>query len=110
MTYVLGRRARPNGKDKDSCIFEVYALERFPEGKEPRPANVYQPEFSEAIWQPLLCQDFQNLPEVQKGMKSQALCGAIPSPPREKSVINLHRNLAEYMGTGAPRQFKPAAE
>jgi phenylpropionate dioxygenase-like ring-hydroxylating dioxygenase large terminal subunit len=106
MTYLLGYRARPNGDDPDSCIFEVYALERFPEGQEPKPENVHQPDISEATWQRVLCQDFQNMPEVQKGMKSAAFAGCLPTPVQEKPVINFHRNLAEFMGRGAPQPFK----
>ena len=32
--------------------------------------------------------------------------GTLPNPYRERSVANLHRNLARYMGTGAPRALK----
>jgi nitrite reductase/ring-hydroxylating ferredoxin subunit len=103
VTFILGYRARPHGDDPDSCIFEVYALERFPEGQEPRPENVYQPDTTEERWQVVLCQDFANMPEVQKGMKSKGFRGVMPNPRQEKPIINMHRNLAEFMGTGAPR-------
>jgi nitrite reductase/ring-hydroxylating ferredoxin subunit len=107
ITFVLGYRARPNGYDPNSCIFEVYFLERFPEGQEPPlPPNVYQPDQTEETWQIVLCQDFQNMPEVQRGMKSRGFRGAAPSPLQEKPVINFHRNLAAYMGAGAPKPFK----
>lgn len=108
MTHILGYRVRPDGDNPDSCIFEGYALERFPEGEEPRPANVYEPEVSEAKWQLVLMQDFHNMPEVQKGMKSRGLAGLVPSPVQEESVTNFHRNLSDFMGTGAPHPF-PAA-
>ncbi|MFC3172737.1 SRPBCC family protein [Novosphingobium bradum] len=106
LTYVLGYRARPNGDDPDSCIFEAYALERYPEGEEPRTENVYQPDMTQQGWALVLAQDFQNMPEVQKGMKQNALRGLVPNPLQEKPVINFHRNLAEYMGTGAPVPFR----
>jgi hypothetical protein len=32
--------------------------------------------------------------------------GTLPNPYRERSVANLHRNLARYMHTGAPRALK----
>jgi phenylpropionate dioxygenase-like ring-hydroxylating dioxygenase large terminal subunit len=105
MTYLLGYRARPHGIDPDSCIFEVYALERFPEGQEPKPENLHQPDISKESWQLVLCQDFQNMPEVQKGMKSSAFRGCVPSPLQEKPVINFHHNLAEFMGSGEPQPF-----
>ena len=40
---------------------------------------------------------------MQQGMKSGGFRGTLPNPYRERSVVNLHRNLAKYMGTGAPR-------
>jgi hypothetical protein len=40
---------------------------------------------------------------VQQGMKSLGFTGTRPNPYMERSTVNLHRNLAEYMGTGAPR-------
>jgi hypothetical protein len=42
---------------------------------------------------------------VQQGMKSMGFMGPRPNPYRERSVANLHRNLAKYMGTGAPRSL-----
>jgi len=105
VTFILGYRARPNGFDPDSCIFEVYVLERYPAGQEPKPANVYQPDISEDKWRLVLTQDFNNMGEVQKGIKSLAFPGPRPNPYQEQSVINFHRNLASYMGTGAPKEI-----
>jgi Ring hydroxylating alpha subunit (catalytic domain) len=54
---------------------------------------------------PVVIQDFNNMGEMQKGVKSRAFPGARPNPFQEQSVINFHRNLASYMGTGAPAQI-----
>jgi hypothetical protein len=43
---------------------------------------------------------------VQQGMKSLGFSGTKPNPYMERSVANLHRNLAKYMGTGAPRPLE----
>jgi hypothetical protein len=43
-----------------------------------------------------------NMPQVQKGMKSRGYVGARPSPVQEVAVIHFHRLLSKYMGTGAP--------
>lgn len=101
VTFCLGFRARPDGTNPDSCIFEVFNLERFPEGEEPKVENVYLEELSEEKWGLLLAQDFQNMPFVQKGMKAD---GAVlrPHPYWEESVVNFRRALAEYMGYGGP--------
>lgn len=108
VTFILGYRARPNGADPDSCIFEVYVLERFPEGQAPQTENLYQPDISEENWRLVLSQDFANMGEVQKGMKSIAFPGNRPGPVQERAVINFHRVLSEYMGSGAPVPIGPS--
>jgi phenylpropionate dioxygenase-like ring-hydroxylating dioxygenase large terminal subunit len=102
LTFALCYRARPHGYDPDSCIFEVYVIERFPEGQEPKTENVYQTELTEETWRKVLMQDFGNMSEVHRGMKSRAFRGARPNPLQEQSVVNFHKTLASYMGTGAP--------
>ncbi len=102
VTFALAYRARPNGDDPDSCIFEAYALERYPEGEEPKTEWV-EAEPTEAGWGKVLAQDFANMKHVHKGMKSRGFRGALPNPHQEQKIINAHRNLAEFMGTGAPR-------
>lgn len=102
-TFALCYRARPNGYDPDSCIFEVYVLERFPEGQAPRVENVYVPIEDEAAWRKVLGQDFANMGEVQRGVKSRGFQGPRPNPVQERGVTNFHRVLAEYMGSGAPQ-------
>jgi nitrite reductase/ring-hydroxylating ferredoxin subunit len=103
ITYSLCYRARPNGYDPDSCIFEVYILEHFPEGEEPVTEWAYEPDPTEEKWKLILSQDFLNIAEIQKGMKSRGYAGAMPSPHQELPIIHFHRNLARYMGTGAPQ-------
>jgi phenylpropionate dioxygenase-like ring-hydroxylating dioxygenase large terminal subunit len=109
LTHVLAYRARPNGHDPNSCIFEVYVLERFPEGGAPETEWVHQPNPTEEQWRLILSQDFQNMPEVQKGMKSRGFRGPRPNPVQEQAVINFHRALAQYMGRGAPAPLQPAS-
>lgn len=103
ITCALCYRARPNGDDPNRCIFEVYTIERFPEGQEPRTEWVHKPEPTEENWRLILAQDFQNMSEVQKGMKSRGFPGARPNPVEELPVAHFLRNLADYMGTGAPQ-------
>jgi nitrite reductase/ring-hydroxylating ferredoxin subunit len=106
LTTALCYRARPNGADANSCIFEVYVLERFPEGEAPRTEWVYEPDPSEEKWRLILSQDFQNMPEVQKGMKSRGFRGARPNPVQEIPVTHFHEVLAAYMGEGAPQRLR----
>lgn len=102
-TFALCYRARPHGYDPDRCIFEVYVIERFPPGEEPKPDNVHVPLENEAAWRKVLCQDFSNMSAVQRGMKSSGFRGPRPNPVQERGVTNFHRVLADYMGRGAPK-------
>ena len=103
LTFALCYRARPNGYDPNSCIFEVYAIERFPEGKEPKTEWVHHQAPTEDKWLKILAQDFENMSKVQQGVKSRGFKGPRPSPVQELGVIHFHRLLGKYMGTGAPQ-------
>lgn len=100
--FALCYRARPDGLDPDRSIFEVYTLEKFPEGQEPQPENIHKPEITEENWRKVLCQDFSNMKAVQQGLRSRAFQGIYPSPVEERAITNFHRVLADYVGTGAP--------
>ena len=43
---------------------------------------------------------------VQQGMKSRGFSGPKPNPYRERAIANLHRNLAAYLGSEAPKPLK----
>lgn len=104
-TYALCYRTRPYGDDPNKCIFEAYAIERFPEGEEPQTEWVYGDPTPEN-WGLVLCQDFSNMAAVQRGMKSRGFRGTLPNPHQEQKVTNFHRNLADYIGRGAVRRLK----
>ena len=105
ITFALCYRTRPYGDDVDKCIFESYAIERYPEGKEPKTEWVYAESTGEK-WGMVLAQDFSNMGAVQKGMKSRGFRGTLPNPHQERKVTNFHRNLARYTGMHAPRRLK----
>jgi len=105
ITFALCYRARPYGDDPHKCIFESYALERYPEGAEPKTEWVYADPTADK-WGFVLAQDFSNMGAVQKGMRSRGFRGTLPNPHQERKVTNFHRNLARYMGAGAPRVLK----
>jgi phenylpropionate dioxygenase-like ring-hydroxylating dioxygenase large terminal subunit len=107
VTFALGYRARPYGDDPDMCIFEAYALERYPDGEEPKTEWVYADPLTEQDkWGLVLSQDFANMKWVHKGMKNRGFKRALPNPHQEQKIINAHRNLAEFMGRGAPEILK----
>lgn len=106
ITYALCYRARPNGADPNSCIFETYVIERYGEGEEPKTEWVNVPDPMDPRWPEVLQQDFRNMPYVQRGMKSRGFKGARPNPRQEVPVYNFHKTLAEYMGSGAPKPLR----
>lgn len=111
VTFCLGFRILPDGFDPDSCIMEVFALERYPEGEEPKTQWEHKPNLMGGDeWPLLLKQDFKNLPEVQLGMKSDAHTGLILNPKMEAVIINFERNLAAYMGRCTPQPLNKGAE
>ncbi|MGA2397396.1 MAG: aromatic ring-hydroxylating dioxygenase subunit alpha [Steroidobacteraceae bacterium] len=101
-TFALYYRVRPYRTDPDKCIFEAIAIERFPQGQEPRTEWKYA-EPTEENWRRVIAQDFSNMIEVQRGLHSRGFRGNLPNPHQEQKVSNLHRNLARYMGRGAPQ-------
>jgi phenylpropionate dioxygenase-like ring-hydroxylating dioxygenase large terminal subunit len=94
--------ARPFGYDPNKCIFEVSVYQLYAKGEEPQTKWEYAAA-DDPRWGSVLPQDFANMAAVQQGMKSDGFRGTLPNPYRERSIANLHRNLASYMGTGAPR-------
>jgi len=97
--------ARPYGYDPDKCIFEAAVYELYPKGEEPETEWVYL-AVDDPRWGSVLPQDFANMAAVQQGMKVGGFRGTLPNPYRERSVANLHRTLAKYMGTGTPRPLE----
>jgi len=105
ITFALCYRVRPYSDDPHKCIFESYAIERYPQGQEPKTEWVYADATKEK-WGLVLSQDFSNMAAVQKGMRCRGFRGALPNPHQERKITNFHRNLARYMGRAAPRLLK----
>jgi phenylpropionate dioxygenase-like ring-hydroxylating dioxygenase large terminal subunit len=93
----LAYRARPNGLDPDSSIFDVWSLTHFPGDEKPR----Y--EASAADWRDpaqvgrVLWQDFTNLAEVAAGMRTRGFDGLRLNGRQEIGILNMHRELDRYL-------------
>lgn len=94
---VLCYRARPNGRDPDTCLFDVWSLVRYAPGDEPALERESYTDYRDANWGRVLDQDFTNLIEVQRGMKSRAFRGSLTNPVQEQAVSNFHRALDEMV-------------
>ena len=100
-TGLLGYRARPFGNDPDKCVWDVYSLQRYPEGQVPKVEHEWSQDHGDVdFWGLILTQDYQNMGQVQKGMKSKGFKGAKPNPRQEIAVINFHRSLDDFVENG----------
>ncbi|MNF22404.1 Biphenyl dioxygenase subunit alpha [compost metagenome] len=100
---ALFYRARPDGDNPDSCIYDIWSLKRYAPGKEPK----LEREFYHGVddWKTntvetfgmILNQDFQNMGQVQQGMKSRGFSGSRTNPLQESAISNFHRELSEYL-------------
>jgi phenylpropionate dioxygenase-like ring-hydroxylating dioxygenase large terminal subunit len=102
-------RIRPNGDDHESCIFDIWSLVRYVPGGEPEVEHeFYDP------WQKcdtlglLLTQDFTNMEQVHRGMKSAGFAASRTNPLQESVLANFHRVLREYLGLETPAQPQSA--
>lgn len=104
---ILWYRARPNGRSVDSCVFDIWNLERFGEGKAPPLKRDFYATPEEFEGQnPFLEQDFTNIAAVQKGMKSRGFEAARTNPVQEIPINNFHKTLYRYLAT-PPEQAAP---
>jgi hypothetical protein len=94
---VLWYRVRPNGKDPESCIFDVWSLDRYAPGKEPSLRREFYTDWTEGDWGLIYEQDFINIPEVQKGFKSRGFKGERTNPVQERLISNFHRVLRRFL-------------
>jgi nitrite reductase/ring-hydroxylating ferredoxin subunit len=107
---ALVYRVRPNGADVGTCIFDVWSLQRYAPGAEPKlNRRVYH---GENDWHhigdvsPVLVQDFSNMAAVQRGMMSEAFAGCRINPLQESMIRNHHQVLREYF-SAEQRAAKP---
>lgn len=100
---MLFYRARPDGDNPDSCFYDICSIARYAPGAEPKlerefywGADDWKTDTVERFGL-ILSQDFANMTEVQKGMKSQAFRGARTNPLQESAISNFHRALREIL-------------
>jgi phenylpropionate dioxygenase-like ring-hydroxylating dioxygenase large terminal subunit len=96
----IAYRARPNGDDPDSCLFDIWSLVRYAPGAEPPLVREFIADWranTVADFGLVLSQDFQNFEKVQLGMKSRGFAGARTNPLQESEIPNMHRALREFL-------------
>jgi len=105
---VITYRHRPNGRDVDSSIMDIYLLTRYPEGAEP-PEDAptlrlgADEPFSEAAevlgagLANVFNQDGANLPQVQKGLKASRKGTVTLANYQEVRIRHFNRTLDKYL-------------
>jgi phenylpropionate dioxygenase-like ring-hydroxylating dioxygenase large terminal subunit len=97
---MLVYRARPNGDDPNSCIFDVWSLTRYAPGKEPPLKREFYKHVLDADWGLILRQDFEHFEDVQRGLRSSFYQGHRPNPVQEVAITNFQRALREFIVEG----------
>ncbi len=95
-------RARPDGDNPESCIFNIWSLKRYAPGAEPKLERQVYHDITGRSFGLIVDQDISNMMAVQRGMKSRAFRFARPNPIQEVEVTNFHRTLESYV-LGQPR-------
>lgn len=102
----LAYRVRPHGDDPGTCLFEVWLLLPYPEGGVRPPAAATQMLGSDEAWSsvealsyfgPILDQDFQMMPRVQKGLRASRTREIALSRYQESRIRHMRKTLDEYL-------------
>ena len=97
---ALWYRSRPDAKDPEACLFDIWWLGRHPPGQEPPiQHDVYESPQLFGDSNAFLAQDFGNIEEVQQGMNSRGLAAARTNPVQEVAVSHLHEVLRRYINS-----------
>jgi Ring hydroxylating alpha subunit (catalytic domain) len=91
-------RARPNGLDLDSTLLDYWALEWVPSGgKAPVIDRKFYEDWATKDWGLINNQDFANLVEITKGMKSRGYRRGLLNPVQESNIVHHHQILDRYL-------------
>jgi Rieske 2Fe-2S family protein len=95
-------RARPNGTDPDSCLFEIFGLDQVPVSEYDKRRD-HQPQFFEDFrdgdFGEVFSQDLTNAKEVTVGMHSPSFDGHRLSEDQEMTIYNHHRVADRFLWT-----------
>jgi phenylpropionate dioxygenase-like ring-hydroxylating dioxygenase large terminal subunit len=98
-TGGLWYRALPSrDNNPDRCTFEMYALERFTPGSEPKVVRKHFKTWTDfPDLPPFLINDFINTPEVHRGLKTRGFTSPVFNPVQEVTISNFHKVLMKYL-------------
>ena len=109
LSSMSAYRIRPLGPE--SCLFEIWSLTHFPEGREPEP--VMEPTFlpyDSKDFPPIPQQDYSNIPEQQIGLHAQGFDYMRLSGKLEGLISNYNRIIDGYLGGASPDKLVTATQ
>jgi phenylpropionate dioxygenase-like ring-hydroxylating dioxygenase large terminal subunit len=91
-------RVRPYGRDPDRSVKDTWVLE-WPaaESEWQMPPRRFVADWTERNWGTITEQDYANLAQVQRGMKSSGCAGVWLNPRQEGNILQMHRVLDRYL-------------
>jgi hypothetical protein len=97
-------RVRPYGSDPNRSIKDTWVLEWRAPGAEVRPPKKrFFADWRERDWGEITEQDYTNLANVQRGMRSSGWQGARLNPRQEGNILHMHRVIDRYLEAGDER-------
>lgn len=92
-------RARPDGDDTESCIFDMWSILRMAEHEVPALEREFYPDWKQHVDKipKLLVQDLRNMETVQRGLHSLGLKGLRTNPVQEVQISHFHEVLEQYL-------------
>jgi nitrite reductase/ring-hydroxylating ferredoxin subunit len=91
-------RVRPNGRDPNSSIKDTWVLEWPRPGTEwQMPERRFYADWHERKWGEITEQDYTNLANVQRGMRSRGFDGSRLASKQESNVLHMHRVIDRYL-------------
>jgi nitrite reductase/ring-hydroxylating ferredoxin subunit len=91
-------RVRPYGRDPDRSVKDTWVLE-WPSGDTEwqMPPRRFYSDWTERDWGTITEQDYANLAEVQRGMKTSGCDGVWLNPRQEGNILQMHRVIDRYL-------------
>jgi glycine betaine catabolism A len=99
---AIAYRARPNGLNPDSCLFEICSLEQVPVADYDKRLEFepqYFDDYRDADLGEVLTQDLDNTENITVGMHSPSFDGHRLSTQQEMTIFNHHRAADHYLWT-----------
>jgi nitrite reductase/ring-hydroxylating ferredoxin subunit len=91
-------RVRPYERDPDRSVKDTWVLEWPADVSEWRmPERKFHADWTERNWGTITEQDYANLGQVQRGMKSSGCDGVWLNPRQERNILQMHRVIDEYL-------------